>query len=781
MLERSFDRGEQLRLGEPSEAQERIAVDRVFPYFIPSSERIIEYLREGKEPPLLKVLLGVKPEESLPSPAALTPISGRKVKSGHLDSAFDILHDKTTISPAPLVDRYKGDYYYRGTTSFTYKINHPEYPEQRVVTIVSIPVLSPQIARNHRLSDFQDMISLTKDELSEVFDNGFLNDEGGERQLIESSARIDLRGEIDLGKSPDEIEGNLRKKRKQLNYLVGFLGRVEEKIRGQVLARLESSLGTEALSFLDAYVSLCMTKGQEEAEVSIKQAVDSIRAEIDSVYFQATEQEVSDKDRQILSKIKELALSESPTNVQQRLHFKAELLKSLFSKNNYGVDILHLLPLIVKTDPQVSTTTETAKVFISLLQDIFTVAVDRAKLDQAVTAERIVISQEMFLSEKAPALSELQDSVLNVVAEAFGMSVDFVRDAWNSSLRQIQNLADEVKNLDPKLRSKFFQVHDTRMGEKDIVEDIVTTLLSKDSIARFESYRQLFFFLKSLLALEEYKKKIRQRNRPFRLAVDSYFGNKLDRAGQIIEYKGKEFDIREVGDLKIIVDRKQAKTFESYARKSFTDSLKDIKDTFSTSIVLVSAGDKERAEKTKDGKAKVRIAEMQRLLEGFIEHIKTQFPGWVLKIDTDKHEFENYEKYLAGEIDENKLRTRQQRREGSNADLIVRRKIVLSLTSPEGTEDTCEFTFYPFLSLSNFESQHAEAGFMGWWEKLDDDEKYIVRRMLNPIIGTLGLRSLYDYFFPDEFYAGFKEPMRVSGTIFDSEREKRGRKSNSYQ
>ncbi len=208
----------------------------------------------------------------------------------------------------------------------------------------------------------------------------------------------------------------------------------------------------------------------------------------------------------------------------------------------------------------------------------------------------------------------------------------------------------------------------------------------------------------------------------------------------------------------VIVDEKPYKSLMSVIRKSFEERVEDIVDVFSCSIVLPN-----------DAYGNYSFSERMRMMneqtDDFLNFLQETYPGWKVYRLEDKQTFENYYDAIAG-----KDFSAGGKRTGSKGDLLIRRKVKIQMTDPDGKNYFYEIAIYPVESFSDQDHEKEKAlGLMAWKEKIEDDPDYSLKRILFPLRGALGLHSIYELFNPPSVYPELIDKVRSKSVrIFTS-------------
>ncbi|KKP61087.1 MAG: hypothetical protein UR54_C0005G0019 [Candidatus Roizmanbacteria bacterium GW2011_GWA2_34_18] len=786
-----------------------VEVSRAFPYAFRTPQSILASLDKyllypnGKIP-IIEIFLAHKTKKSKYSANYLAPIGGKMLPGESiLQTAYRKIHEESTLACSPLIE--KEDNRFSIDESFNYDIasnGHNPYEKRKVhFSIVSVinPLIVTSIYPIQEDSKIDGFIGLSVDELDQAFNSGTYID-------ITTGETFPLQGHITrLKNSPDTnlTERNRNARTKVLNKAIHILKQQELRARNTLydklvfLAVTKMGLSEEKLPLIPLKIKEEIDATQifqrvrdksnklEELLIILKntfgdnfnqfftEAYSAVLGELYMNHFR--EQEEKNIDRPIKRKkrrrgIIEFLKRKKENSVDEVLFYEARAIRKKMVNGNFSVDVLHFLPLFINMEQSFKGRTtrlivELARFMRDLTKKI-TLEGPYRNLDEL---KEFFMDQNILLETKLEYSQKLNEQLLTVLAEIFQTDQKSIIDAWTLASRFIPDLAEEAKNANPKM-SQFYQFHELR---NEITNSSLgqTLLLAlgvdlKDngtdwSIVKFEALRQLTFFLKILFEKPIYENIIKKKPHPVDFGINSFFGPVVDKRVIILNSNGVErkmpITYRRGGlnSDQLIIDEKPVKSLRSVVRKSLEERVDNIADIQSCAIVLPD-------DIYNHLKPEERIDFINNQADGFVEFLKSNYPSWQIEIMQDKDTFDNYMKAVKKQqISDGGKRT------GSKGDLLIRRKIKLKMTDNK-TKDSYnyELVFYPFEEFNGVSYQEAEEdrlkGLMGWKEKIEDDPSYLLRRLVYPLRGALGLKSIYELLFPPFLYPELVEQMRIS-------------------
>jgi len=473
---------------------------------------------------------------------------------------------------------------------------------------------------------------------------------------------------------------------------------------------------------------------------------------------------------------------ESPNKINN-LKAKAEAIKRRFLEKNFGVDILHFLPLYINQNDIIKgKTTRLITDLSQLLRDAFRMSVpfeDKQGNESISDYENrkfnnlkdFFLDSKILLENKKNIIEQIDHNLVKLIAEIFHYTEDHVKNSWINSARFIPDLSNEAKLAAPEWQA-LYQINERRneitnasLGQALLLSLGIDTKLHTQkemTLIKFEALLQLTLFLKELFISKKYEKIVKAKPHPIDMAISTFFGSVQK---EVLMQLGKEENKKEMRvtyrkgdkDLLVIVDEKPTKSKMSVIRKSFEEKVDDIVDISSCSIILPD-------DAYRNLNFSERIDMINTHSEGFMNYLKKNYPTWQITIIEDKNTFKNYDDAMNG-----KDFSGDGKRTGSKADLVIRRKIKIQMVDQNGDSYYYEMVFYPYTSFSGKDQEKERSlGLMAWKEKVEDDPNYSLKRILFPLRGALGLHSLYELLNPPSVYPDVINSVRKNVRVFSS-------------
>lgn len=755
------------------ETRERVRVVRVYPWNLKTADEILTALKRKEQPSFIEINMAVKSDASVISQGMIAPIGGGMLDDETvLKGAYRETQEETTLHTVPYS---VNSYVYTAKDTYSYQIPFGKYANQdREVSVVSIPSISTQIESAYPTNLVEDkidrIINLSIDELEELQKKG----QSKTGKLIEGSILFD---------SPN-IQMSRResvKKAKALNGLIAFFRETDSAIGKRIQDNLENKLvkkgvvAEDGQDLLPFYRTVSKFLEEEEAKNFLRAAIDEVRAEVYSDYFRANEEATIGNEISSIKSEQEMeaglqalglwALSLKKTaqlmywrdlsaKVGMRYVKKAEIravdeaaiIRMGLNGGNYGVDMLHLLTLLTQTESAGARTTATALAVQNFLIDTFVVSAISNNLDPDEMFKKI-ISRDQSPGEMTEILKKMNQSFIEFTAKAFGEHPGYVRSVLREVERFMPDFGELVKVNDPSL-SYLYQAHEERNEVKDayLPELCALVYYHPDPLVKFEAGRKLLIFLKALLCKKTYDRKREEGSKFHSLAINYFFGPVVPGQTHKIKGEGLEHVVavrsnsnRSEDPFVVLVDRKPDKSFESFLRKSFEENPEDINDIVSYGIAFL------KLPRNMPQRTPVeRIESVQSITEDFLQYLKNQ--GYDVNIKDDKNTYGFFQDALEGD---KAMPAGTGKRTGSKGNYILRRKFN-STASKDDARSGVEIGIYPFVNFTD--PAVRKLGFMTWEDKDADDKAYALRRVLEPLKGTEGLRSVYGGFFPPFLY-----------------------------
>lgn len=794
--------------------EEALPVDvvRVYPYYIRTADEVCTELEQGIEPNLIGVILGVKSEKSRPSPDQVMPIGGNVGDETKRAAAFRELREETTIYPSPTSKQIrrgntfswreqdetgnrvlKQESYpleFHTETPFSYRINRRGYPNKRNVTLSSFLVINPHHARSFFPAEEKDKLAgielLPRDVFSRVLHTGIVHG----KHLVGSSTFSDTVSDVEMS------QGEVEDRNARLQDLIEYLALVDTQVmRRKIVEKgkylLKTKYGSDPIhaktlsQFYKGVQQIGLIPDENgtrplergEAQTLVRQAVDEVRIELDAQHFRKKEVEHAQergshrhtrldgtkslvrKGREALHRRRKklpdntnIIVDATTTRVdqlQRRVQTEAHQLRDLLSDGNYGVDILNLLPLLLQTESQTAKTTHAAITFERFLRDAFTLSAagymsehTRSKKGENtldINSVWNVFSQQgthTRLLESRRITNGVHQNFIGVISDAFKFDETYVASCWSMIRDFIPKFGDAIQSQDPR-NYYLYQVHEERneVHAATLPELVYLASSHEDDTVRFEAGRKLLTFFKVLFVKDLYDRAVESGSDIFDTVLLNRFGGVVENK-EYISNDGtyRMVEIRSNGGTHVIIDKRPTKSEHSTVRKTFEERPENIKDFHTYSIALLSA----------DVAPELCIGQLQSMVDDFMQDLI--HTGSSIAVLEDRNNFNRFNEYIA----QGNVLERSGKRTGSTGNLILRRKLKLMVTDRDGNTQVCEFSFYPYDEMPD--DTWKEDGFMGWKEKVDDDQDYVIRRVLGELGDAYGTRSLYELFFPPNYY-----------------------------
>lgn len=771
---------------------------RAYPWYLATGEEVLADLNNGREPNYVRVVLGIKSDESKASSNMMTPIGGKvhRLSDGTTEESFyetgvREVTEETTLRVVPFKHNTIGEYHYQGSNSYRYRIDN--YPQARETHIVGFPILPPQIATVHFLQESEDKLaaveSLTISQLLEVMRTGKF----GKRQLIESATYVSSRQGVQISEEEqrmrdqelgdltnffDHLENGVIAEKIRLRVALHFRGLIERNdviekhlpIR-EILKRLkevekESEVKeNQPIPISEFYKETINFFGKRFADQLIVRSVDELRAEIFAEYFRKVELSgvvaveamspvLSTKVKRPIKAIggewRDLTDDEKRKIEEQkllrRLGIRVQAVRKRLSSGNLGVDILSLLPLVTQTEGLTARTTHLALDFEGLLFDLFNLASlrvvrkpDGISATQATDLMLVPINDPKAFVESLAFIQRLHDESFRILAKIFGIYQPQLRTVWKETADFMTRFNNEIRAEASVGKNDLYRIQ--QVEERNEVRGALLPQLIAYSVhhpdpkVRFEAARKLLIFFKQLEVIPEKDKILAKENLFFNEVFRHLYGGVI---GKKWYEDGSFIELRGGVDIGVIVDLKPTKTDESATRKSFEAPPGGINDYYSYNLALVA----------EDLSLEKRIARVNTMVDELFAFMRST--GYTVRTmpDTDKDTFDFVSRFEKGLVTQEELRARSGKRTGSMGDFIIRRKMVMEAISPKGEVYRCELALYP----CDTTPPHLKPWFLGFKEKREDDNYYPVRRVLQRLKMALGMDSILELFYPFRYY-----------------------------
>ena len=771
-------------------------VSRAFPYASRTPQSILENLdRYIRNPngriPIIEVFLAHKTNKSQYSADNLSPIGGKmSPDESAFEAAYRKINEETTLKCFPL--KPKDNIRFSIKESFKYDvIGNNQLNEKREVYFSVIPVINPEIVTSvypvQEDSKIDGLFGLSIEELSQAFDTGQHKDKTSGKTFL-------LQGHITKLEKPLDIalnKGNKQEKNDMLDKVIHILTQQELKSRSALYDRLaflaifKMGFSQEDLPIAPLQIAEKINEmqkfqhsedksdGLEELLTILKnnfgdkfnqfftEAYSTLLSRLYMNYFRNREEKYIDRS------IKKNINQKEEGLVDQILFYEAKEIKERMINGNFSTDVLHFLPLYINMEQSFKgKTTRLITELTRFMRDLTKEATLEGPYKNLDSLNKFFADENISLETKLKYFQEFDDQLTNILEKVFHVSKRSIVNAWSLATRFIPDLADETKNADPKL-SQLYQFHELRneIANSSLGQTLLLALGAdiKENgtdwpILKFEALRQLTFFLKILFEKPLYDNIIAKKPHPVDLAINKFFGPVILSKIITLNNNGKTKKMRithrkSLDGYEFIIDEKPVKTLISAVRKSLEENVENISDIQSCAIVLPD-------DKYNHLTTKQRVDFINQQADMFIGFLQTEYRGMNIYIKEDKNTFDNF---IAAANNESVLQ--DGKRTGSIGDLLIRRKIKIGMTSKE-TDDSYnyEIVFYPFEKLHGKSFKDEDIlilkKVMGWKEKMEDDPLYSLRRIIYPLRGALGLKSIYELLFPPSLYPELIHEMR---------------------
>lgn len=769
-----------------------VEVSRAFPYAFRTPQNILTGLDKylscpNGEIPIIEVYLAHKTKESKYSANYLAPIGGKMLQGESvLKTAYRRIHEESTLVCSPIKENEDSRFSIEG--SFTYNIICKDMPPEKRRTHFSVvPVVNPQLITSiypiQEDSKIDGFVGLSVKELTEAFDSGMYTD-------INTNETFPLQGHITkLKNAPDTnlTRQNILKRTKMLNEVMHTLKQQELKARNALyyelvfLAVTKMGFSKKELLTIDKLEELVIKFKNifgDNFNQFFTEAYSAVLGHLYMNYFRNQEEKSVPrpiKEKKGKQNVLEFLKRKKEKPINNILFYEARIIKEKMINGNFSLDVLHFLPLLINMEQIFKgKTTHLIIELARFMRDLTKEIAVEGPYKNINSLKEFFLNQNILLEEKLEYNKKFDKQLINVLAKVFQIDQRSIIDAWAKASRYIPDLAEETRYADPEL-SKLYQFHELRdeVSNSSLGQAFLLSLgvdLKNNgtdwSIIKFEALRQLAFFLKILFVSPIYENIVKKKPHPVDLAINNFFGSVIDNKIITLISNGTEKKMPITyrksldGDI-FIVDEKPVKSLESVVRKSLEENTEDIVDIQSCSIVLPEdIYDHLEPEK--------RIKFVNQQIGKFITFIASNYPNWQVEIMKDENTFDNYRKVI-----KNQQVSDGGKRTGSKGDLIIRRKIKLKMIDKNSKESyKYELVFYPFEEFKSESYQDVEPdkinSLMGWKKKIEDNPHYSFRRLIYPLRGALGLKSIYELLFPPSLYPKLIEQMRkISVNVYE--------------
>lgn len=766
-----------------------VDVSRAFPYAFRTPQNILDSLDKylahpnGKIP-IIEIFLAHKTKESKYSANHLSPIGGKMLPGeSPLQTAYRRVHEESTLVCSPLQEEYWNRFFIDGSFNYDVAGNGSQPYEKRRVHFSVFPVVNPQIVTSvypiQEDSKIDGFFGLSIAELNQAFDSGKHTDKATGKIFPLQGHITKLRNIPDITLS----KGNRHERTRILNKVTQIIKYQESKARSILYDKL-AFLAVTKMGFSGENLPKVKDKSNklEDLLVILKnsfgdkfnqfftEAYSAVLGQLYMTHFRIQEEKYKDRPiRKHRSGILEFLKLKKETQINKTLLAEAEEIKERMVKGNFSTDVLHFLPLFINMEQSVKgRTTRLIVELARFMRDLTKETTINGPYRSIDELKEFFKDSNILLETKLEYSQKFDERLVNILAAVFQTDQKSITGAWTSASRFIPDLAEDAKSADQKL-SRLYQFHELRneVANSSLGQTFLLALGVdlKDNgtdwpVVKFEALRQLTFFLKILFVNPVYEDIVRRKPHPVDLAINSFFGPVVDNRLIILNEKSVKRKMpvtyrRTLNGDELIIDEKPTKSLRSTVRKGLEENIEDIADIQSSAVVLPN-------EIYNHLKPDERINFINQQADGFLEFLKSNYPSWQIEIMEDYNTFNNYKNALNGQpVSDGGKRT------GSKGDLLIRRKIKLKMIDKKSKDSyNYELVFYPFEQFKDISYEEAGeerlTGLMGWREKMEDDPSYSLRRLVYPLRGALGLKSIYELLFPPSLYPESVEDIRRS-------------------
>jgi hypothetical protein len=730
--------------------EQRINVVAVYPWSVRMPQEFLRSLKLGEDPSAIDVYLGQKPDDSN-TPASGTWSPMRAYAQNCEDPFKDVVaavRGDTTLYIPPTT-------YKQGSTPDGVFISDP-YPyslvgQARSVRVGTVQVLPPAVTRNaftlgRNQEGLVGLKPLSTREFAQIIHEG--QHEG--RPVVESSAMGPADNEH-VVITPEEAAS----KDVQLEKLCSFFDDTNDAVRRAIEDRARSVAGQyytidgiDAMDLPTLYSTLSELNdpGQPDlADLIVLEAVEHVRNDM------------------FLKEYKKRGVEDrfDGETTEDQIGMRLNRLRKHFNGGTFGVEVLEQTALESMHDSDklekrtvLNEPTGSYEDFNIFWASLFTEAMDRLNdtsstqmtLDSCFPKPGSVLSPDQE-EVRRQNLSRLTESMKEVMAEKLGKPKKFVNEAIKTSrsfLPYVTDMAERILDRDKEIASSPDPVvPELNVPRAQLAGLYYYSRIHPDPIVRFEANRQLFLVLKTIFAKEVYDPIMKRGSEVFMKLVEDFFGDPTGES--IADVSGiAQAQVRTKNGLTYGVDVKQPKFLESVIRKSMMRSVEDIHDFFSIGVVRVDDGTPNFD----------HIVQNRLTMRLFIDSIKDKYPDSRYEVTISGRKIAGTENFLKALTGNTGVKEDERKRAGSHREAIIRDKMIVRIFDKvDRVTDECEFNFYPVRDLNGEGlSTLRAAGFMGWSERLKDDEGYGYRRLVEDMKGMSGMRSQYEMLRPSALY-----------------------------
>lgn len=731
---------------------------RVFPYGMRSFPELlkdIHTLKPEEKLSLFEVYMGKKTNLLDNTKDIITPFGGQLTKEDVKDktklekASLSVLNEQSTLIVVPFSEPTSDKLKYE------YKLNSDD-PNSRVY-LKSVFVINPNILQaiclEPNITTNIEMVSMSLLD----FENSTKNRTYKGQKMADITDSFTENSEISIS------ERDQFRRETYLNTLFLDIEEQENIFRETLKNRLILDASRANMSFVSSDISLeSVLKTIEQTgklDEILKSSLDRIVRENYMNYFRNYE-------KKQFTKTENFEQLENRKQKSDVIKNELDLIKARIVDGNFGVDLLHFIPLYTQANmhPE-ARTTRSINTSARLIRDSLKYCLNKSSIDglnSFTDAKDLIEGISVPLSKKFEFFKKMDEQMLELLSEKIGKTKRYVTRAWFESQKFIPEIGETAKSVDPNLFN-IYQFHELRneVSNSSMVQTIFLGLgidskkNSNEHLSRirFEALRQLAVFSKFLFENDIYERISQRGINPIDFAINNFFGpvETTEHTKFKDEKTGMEYEkpIERRRDLKgrmFIIDEKPTKPLDSFIRKSFETKHTNILDLHSANVILAD-------EQYKNLPLDEKINLMNNVAEEFFQYLRENYPDFTIAISGDKNTYENFTAFKNGETIEKKGK-----RTGSQASRIVRRKMYVKMSKQDGDkiEDYAyELVFYPFEKLAKM----SEGEMLGWMDKIADDPSYKGKRLMEPLKNAYGLNSLHGSLFNSSIYLELAKKM----------------------
>jgi len=703
-------------LGEADKSSE-VRVVRALPYALSASRDILDQLRNRQEPSCISVALSLKNKQSVPSPGALIPLGG-KIEPGEdaLKAAAREVREESMLVVAPWANENAPTQPIL-VDAFTYAIDNSDKNggsySPRSVSMVLLPCA-------HRDTLTQDFPNPEEDHIQSIefvsaHDIANLISGGEYRgHALIGGMRVD--DSEDAAFDPEQKQNQ----KDALTELMSHINELDQQYNQELAALLAANHGlnlSDSATLKNVYGQMLDTGMTMEA---IDESFDRAYVQMEArVMCQAFEQD-------------DLEHTPSRSN-KETMTAVHEIMRS----GTLGRELLEVLSLSAQVGEFSLDQTEGARAY----GDMFDGIVSGMREDGVEAALLFDEGEDnVGVLARTEVYDRLHEGAIETFAQMTDQSIDYVKRVFDISGTIVPEFADAAfEGTQWAQRQIHEQLNEVNGGT--LPKLMVLAKHGDSHLLRFEAQRRLLAFVKTLCVYKDYEQMSEAGSGPFTEAISDFYGKDSEVSDDlgVREQGGGNVRVRRNDDRVNVVDHKPTKPFSSYFRKSWEEDIRNIRDVFSVNIVDMSQHDLFDVPK--------RIERVSGEVKGFQKYLLETFGkqgGWNIEFIDQKNTFDSF---IQQQNDDE-----GGKRAGSKGSKIVRMKYVARVTNTDGRSYCMEFAHMPYYYIP---LEMGDGEYMGFAEKVGDDQDYGVRRLQAPSNRYHGSRSTSELWFPPSLYERF--------------------------